>query len=89
MKRTIIGLLVTLGVLTFLPLAFAGNTSYSINVSCTIPAIPGINVPLEAAADDANAGKEQAQEETTEKESFILVATQEGADGVTKTIYSR
>jgi hypothetical protein len=44
MKTTIV-ILTTIAVLGGCAAAFAG-TSVSISVSCTVPAVPGVNVPL-------------------------------------------
>lgn len=68
---------------------FAGSNSYSIMVSCTIPAIPGVNVPL-VEEESANTQQQQAQEEEVQVEKEqILPSSQEGSFVITKSIYSR
>jgi len=75
----------------------AGNTSYSITVSCTIPAIPGINVPLleeetvttgpQIASAMQEGALQESQEQSLEKEQ--LATLQDGTLMITKTFYSR
>jgi hypothetical protein len=74
----------------------AGNTGYSIPVSCTIPAIPGINAPLieqETVASGSQLAAMQegqiagSQEQALEKEQ--ITESQDGTLVATKTFYSR
>jgi hypothetical protein len=78
--------------------ALAGSNSYSIMVSCTIPAIPGVNVPLvveesvvsrnQVATTNLEEQKAPEKEDQIEKEQ-TLPSAQEGTLVLTKTIYSR
>ena len=74
----------------------AGNTGYSIPVSCTIPAIPGINAPLleeetVASGSQFSAMQEgqiqESQERALEKEQ--VTTSGDNTVVVTKTFYSR
>jgi len=99
MARTIIGLFVLTVIFACATgTAFAGNTSYGIMVSCTIPAIPGVNVPLakedstvtqdQVAAANLEEQKTRGNEDQIEKEQ-TLPSAEDGSLIVTKTIYSR
>lgn len=68
--------------------ALAGSNSYSIVVSCTIPAIPGVNVPLVEDKTDLEEQKTQGNQGQIENEQ-MLSSTQEGPFMITKSIYSR
>ncbi len=71
--------------------SLAGSNSYSIMVSCTIPAIPGVNVPLvedESAVSQNQAAVTQSNQGQIENEQ-MLSSTQEGPLVITKSIYSR
>lgn len=78
--------------------ALAGSNSYSIMVSCTIPAIPGVNVPLvedesrvsqnQAAITDSQGEKTQNSQGQIENEQ-MLSSAQERPFVITKSIYSR
>lgn len=71
--------------------ALAGSNSYSIMVSCTIPAIPGVNVPLvedESAVSQNQVAITQNNQGQIENEQ-MLSSTQEGPFMITKSIYSR
>ncbi|MGB4520680.1 MAG: hypothetical protein WBI28_01955 [Candidatus Omnitrophota bacterium] len=71
--------------------ALAGSNSYSIVVSCTIPAIPGVNVPLvedESAVSQNQVAITQNNQGQIENEQ-MLSSTQEGPFMITKSIYSR
>lgn len=91
MKKVLFSLAVVimlLGALTDATLA--GSTSYGIPVSCTIPAIPGVNAPL-VKQETLTAGPQLASlaesAQTIEKEQ--LSTTQDGILILTKTFYSR
>ena len=82
----------------FASTTLAGNNSYSIAVSCTIPAIPGVNVPLieeqstiGQAQYAANVNTEQTTNasELTMIEKEQLLEPQSGATEVMTTLYSR
>lgn len=78
--------------------ALASSNSYGIMVSCTIPAIPGVNVPLveeksavtqdQVAAANLEEQKARENENQLEKEQ-ALPSVEDGSFVVTKTIYSR
>ncbi len=71
--------------------SLAGSNSYSIMVSCTIPAIPGVNVPLvedESAVSQNQVAITQNNQGQIENEQ-MLSSTQEGPFMITKSIYSR
>ena len=80
--------------LSSVDVGFAGD-SYTIQVSCTIPAIPGLNVPLEDKTlmpVNKEAEKIMAQQETKvlaqEKENVQPAFIQEEQEGM-QTVYSR
>ena len=82
----------------FASTTLAGNNSYSIAVSCTIPAIPGVNAPLieeqstfGQAQYAANVNTEQTTNasELTMIEKEQLLEPQAGAAEVMTTLYSR
>lgn len=104
MKKTSTFVLVLI-VLAFLftNVALAGD-SLSFSISCTIPAIPGVNAPLieeektQAKQDTPIQAKSEPQKETqTQAPTMILQDTQEekiNSEGqnslvIVKTIYSR
>ena len=65
--------------------AYAGD-SLTIGVSCTIPAIPGVNVPLAAVQTQV-----QVKEEAVQEEKLIVVTQLDRTDDskTVETIYSR
>jgi hypothetical protein len=82
----------------FASTTLAGNNSYSIAVSCTIPAIPGVNAPMieeqstyGQAQYAANVNTEQATNasELTMIEKEQLLTPQDGAAEMVTTLYSR
>ncbi len=84
MKKTVKLTVICAAFLLVAGCAFAGETN-SFKVSCSIPAIPGVNAPLveesateETGSKDDNKYKGQNLEKTEEK-SLVLV----------KTIYSK
>ena len=81
---------------------FAGNT-YSYTVSCTIPAIPGVNAPMieeemtiqpetkaqQPAGDQDSDMEVQQPQEIQEEENKIVLAEGVTSKRMVKTIYSR
>lgn len=82
-KILLIALAVSVCVVGF---AYAGD-SLTIGVSCTIPAIPGVNVPLTTAVQTQVNVKEEAAQE----EKLIVVTQLDRTDDskTVETIYSR
>ena len=78
----------------FSGMAIAGD-SVSLSVSCTIPAIPGVNVPPfdEDILNQRNAPQEEQQQknENSQKEADNQILMAEITDGsaVVKTVYTR
>lgn len=90
MSKNTLNLVVLIAIIAFFAsTAFASTASYGIMVSCTIPAIPGVNAPA-VTADESAAQEQQAkQEEAQVEEEQMLPAEQEGTLVATKTVYSR
>lgn len=85
---TIALILVAVMVLGFGQVAFCGGSA-SFRVSCTIPAIPGVNAPATGpasadAADNANTAAEETREES---EVIQEVAPRDNTN--VKTVYSK
>ena len=90
MKPNLLILVIALVTLFWSNLVFGGDTA-TIGVSCSIPAVPGVNVPLLA---------EGMQKETTDKEikhqdsqemqeMILLTQLVESEDRICYTVYSR
>ena len=85
---------------SFMEIAEAGE-SKTIAVSCTIPAIPGVNVPpfnTQANTQNAGAIQQESKEERNRKETAEVaiakqperISQQDARDGqVMQTVYSR
>ncbi len=82
----------------FASTTLAGNTSYSIAVSCTIPAIPGVNAPL--IEEQTSIGQVQYAANTTGEQTTIaneltmiekeqVLEPQTGENKAMTTLYSR
>jgi hypothetical protein len=78
--------------------ALAGNNSYSIAVSCTIPAIPGVNAPLieeQAAFDQVQYAANVSGEQTTGANELAMIEKEQllepkaGETEIMTTLYSR
>jgi len=75
--------------------AYAGDSA-TIQIGCTIPAIPGVNAPLLAQDQQAATPETQDSEETVfvkksaqDKASPILLAERKTTHGSVQTIYYR
>lgn len=80
-------------VLFFAGYAFAGD-SVSIRVSCSIPAIPGVNAPAldsEKETIEKEAVEEEVEQGNKKKkeDKLLLTKVTENEDGISYTIYSR
>jgi len=98
LKKLLIGLMIFTSITT--GSAFAGD-SFSIQVSCSIPEVPGLNAPpikeeTKGTPTEAEiiAAQNESQEQTpltiqedTERE--IMLADRSTSSEITKTIYSR
>ena len=78
--------------------AFAdGSNSYGIMVSCTIPAIPGVNVPLveesskvtQNQVTTASLKKQETRENEDQLEKEQALPAEDGSFVITKNFYSR
>lgn len=97
MKNLLIILSALAVTLLLTSVAFAGE-SKTIGVSCTIPAIPGVNAPpfpevkktinLQEPQAQANTEKEAEKSQSTQDSTSIIVA-QDKKDPGLQTIYSR
>jgi hypothetical protein len=72
----------------------AGSDSYSIKVSCTIPAVPGINVPIieeeqPATPQEIMAFNSKKQEAQLEKEQLTPSGEEGSSLVLVKSIYTR
>jgi len=77
---TKVSLFTTIAVLGFSAVVLAGSNSVSISVSCTVPAIPGVNVPYadETSVKGAVSGSGQelaAQDDTGGQSGALKVRT--------------
>lgn len=90
-----ISVVVLIAVLMFTGIAYGESISFS--VSCTIPAIPGVNAPpfAETQKPIINQGKEtqndSASQEDRQKEPErqMLMAEEKTNSSITQTVYSR
>lgn len=102
MKRQIKILLVSLALICNFPVGVLAGDSIGFSVSCTIPAIPGVNAPLEEKAEIqpqiaeeketqnplADAVDQEEQSEFIEELQETQLA-KEASPTLTKVIYSR
>ena len=92
MKKNLLILGFALIILAFGSLSFAGDTC-TIRVSCSIPAVPGINAPPEAFDENiANADtteEEVVQEDWEEEEKLLLTRIVKSDNKIFYNIYSR
>lgn len=91
-------IMAVLVVLLIYGIGHAEGNSTTLRVSCTIPAIPGINAPpfnveeqtqpatVEANKEEAAISQAENQDPKSDK---ILIAKEEKADSTINTIYSR
>lgn len=88
MKKTLIASLGTfILIFSFASIAFAGN-NYSIPVSVTIPAIPGVNAPLiqeETAVNNVSTSMDKDQTKTLIQQD----SPGEKASTILQTLYDR
>lgn len=80
-----------LGLIILPCLAFAADNA-SIAVSCSIPAVPGLNAPASAVAQVAEGQASEGESpETLEEEvqGLVMLANGKIVDLVTQTVYSR
>ena len=92
MKRRIKILVLGLIIAVFLiDAASAGSDSLTIQVSCSIPAVPGLNVPLltEETLRLPDTDLSQETEEDKQEKETIFLAENDGSEVVVKTLYVR
>ena len=73
----------------FLCLPCFAQDSFTLSVSCSIPAVAGVNAPLETSAEEAP--EEQIVEENNEakEETIYLTQVDRTEEGIYYTTYSR
>ena len=101
MKKLIALFIVSTFIILNLPIQAMAGDNIALGISCTIPAIPGVNAPLnekisaeQAASEEKETRSPSAEQENQEQPQYIeeLQGTQlaQGAtSGLTKVIYSR
>lgn len=95
MKRTMMILVGLVTGILIAATAYAGDSA-TIQIGCTIPAIPGVNVPLLAQDQQAATPETQEPEETVlvkrsekDQDAPILLAERKTSSGSVQTIYYR